>query len=161
MREDISFYMRDGRFQYRAGAIIRRDNHMLLVRNRGSSYYYTVGGRVKYGETAQETVLREAYEETGVSMKIERLVFIHENFFVEETSEEPFHEICLFFLMRENELPERTQFIRTSFQEEYTDAALCWLPMDQLDQFAIHPEFLATALPRMDEGIKHFVTGKK
>lgn len=35
------------------------------------------------GETAEQAVIREVYEETGIMYQIERLAFIHENFFDE------------------------------------------------------------------------------
>lgn len=34
-----------------------------------SEYLYSVGGRIKFGETAEEAVIREVYEETGVHME--------------------------------------------------------------------------------------------
>ena len=36
---------------------------------------------MQLGETAEEACLRELYEETGLQLEIERLAFIHENFF--------------------------------------------------------------------------------
>lgn len=45
------------------------------------NYLYSVGGRIKFGETAQEAVVREVPEETGVKMEIDRLGFVHENYF--------------------------------------------------------------------------------
>lgn len=52
-----------------------------MVENDRFDHMYSVGGRIKFGETAEESVVREVFEETGMKMEIDRLGFIHENFF--------------------------------------------------------------------------------
>lgn len=54
------------------------------------------------GETAEEAVAREVIEETGIQYEIDRLVFLHENFFHGNGSTEGLncHEVALYFLMR-------------------------------------------------------------
>ena len=51
-----------------------------MVGNERADYLYSVGGRIRFGETAEEAVRWEVYEETGVRMEIDRLGFVHENF---------------------------------------------------------------------------------
>jgi len=89
--------MSEGRFNYRVGAIILDAGQILMVRNSGSPFYYTVGGRVKFGESAREAVLREVCEETQMRLVIDRLAYIHENFFAPEGENAFYHEVCLFF----------------------------------------------------------------
>ena len=43
-------------------------------------------GRIKFGETAEEVVVREVFEETGMKMEIDRLGFVHENYFYGDTA---------------------------------------------------------------------------
>ena len=97
---DISFRTAAGRFNFRVGAIIIQNNQLLMVRNYRDPYYYSVGGRVHLHETLEEAVLREVLEETGVPLEIEKLGFIHENFFTLEHSGEIFHEISFFYYMK-------------------------------------------------------------
>ena len=52
-----------------------------MASNETSDYYYSVGGGVHLNETAEEAVIREVFEETGIHYEVDRLVFIHENFF--------------------------------------------------------------------------------
>ena len=70
--QDLSFYTKQGSFTYRVGAIIIKDNKLLMVKNEDYPYYYTVGGKVKINESSEEAVIREAFEETGVALEIDR-----------------------------------------------------------------------------------------
>jgi len=52
-----------------------------MVGNGNADYLYPVGGRIKFGETVEEAVIREVFEETDVQIDIERMAFVHENYF--------------------------------------------------------------------------------
>ena len=58
---DMSVSCGDGLINLRVGAIILRDGRFLMVRNARSDYFYSVGGRIKMGETAEEAVVREVW----------------------------------------------------------------------------------------------------
>ena len=91
MEMDLTFITGPSRFNYRVGAIIIHNGCYLLMRNPEASYLYTVGGRVHYGETTEEAVVREIMEETGVRLEPERPVFFMEQIFDEEVSKEHVH----------------------------------------------------------------------
>ena len=137
-----------GHFHLAARAIILREGRILMVKARQGDgfyrHYYTVGGRVRFGETAAQAVEREVLEETGVAFQPERLLFIHEEFF------ERFHALGLIYLMKPNDAPVRSQ----------TDdgESLEWLPIDQLGEYKVYPQFFPAELPRLTNEIKHFVT---
>lgn len=61
------------------GAIIK-DHHLLLLRHRehmtGRSYWLFPGGGIEEGETEEQCVAREMFEETGLVVKVERLLFV-------------------------------------------------------------------------------------
>lgn len=73
-------------FRYRAAGIIVEDNCVLFAGNEKNDYLYSVGGAVKMGESAEQAVVREILEETGVRYEIDRLAVIHENFFYESNN---------------------------------------------------------------------------
>ncbi len=50
----------------RATAVVRRDGLLLLVQDRGFRQFSLPGGGLKAGETAEEAVIRELAEETGL-----------------------------------------------------------------------------------------------
>ena len=81
MNQDMAVQCDNGLINIRVGAIILKDGKLLMVGNRRSNYLYSVGGRIKFGETAEQAVVREVFEETGVKMEIDRLGFVHENYF--------------------------------------------------------------------------------
>ena len=50
----------------RAAAIIVENDCALFACNETDDYFYSIGGGVHHGETAEDAVLREVFEETGV-----------------------------------------------------------------------------------------------
>ena len=54
--QDICVRIGDGVINMKVGAIIIRNNHLLMVKNARDDYYYSVGGRIKFGETAGQAV---------------------------------------------------------------------------------------------------------
>jgi len=60
--------------------IRRRDGSVVLVKRLSPpfrDFYAIPGGFVEYGETIEEAAVREAKEETGLDVKIERLVGVY------------------------------------------------------------------------------------
>ncbi|MCL1701672.1 NUDIX domain-containing protein [Lysinibacillus sp. Bpr_S20] len=139
-KQDITFPTKDGVFNMRVGAIILRDDKVLMVKNNRDPYYYSVGGRVKLQETLEEAVIRECFEETKVHVEVDRLVFIHENFFPLQRGpfrETQFHEISFFYLMKSNEV----EVICESYTSDGIDERLEWLPISNLQDAFLFPEF--------------------
>ncbi|MWV51057.1 NUDIX domain-containing protein [Rathayibacter sp. VKM Ac-2803] len=58
-------------------AVILREDHVLLVRRSDTGAWTPVTGVIDPGETVAATAVREALEETGVVIEVERLVWVH------------------------------------------------------------------------------------
>lgn len=83
---------------YRVGALILNGTKILMAHHKLYEQYYTIGGRAHFGETSEQAVLREVFEETRVRVEIDRLAFIHESFFaVDKTA---YHELALFYVIK-------------------------------------------------------------
>lgn len=82
---DCGFTKEKNWFRCRAAAIIIEDDCVLFAGNELEDYYYSIGGGVHMGEKAEDAVIREVFEETGVRYDIDRLAVIHENFFNENS----------------------------------------------------------------------------
>ncbi len=61
----------------RAVAIIVKDDKALVMHriNRGKEYYTFIGGGIEEGESTEQAVVREVWEESSIVMKPERLVY--------------------------------------------------------------------------------------
>jgi len=130
-----------------------------MIKNTMASYYYSVGGRVRFDESSAEAVLREIYEETQVKMEIERLAFVHENFFPEEDGTgRPVHEIAFFYLIKPIGTLGISALTCDSCGAHGEKEYLCWLPLDQLSEYHVFPEFFKTELRNLTEDVGHFIT---
>ncbi len=160
MDRDMTLPCGDGLVNVRAGAIIMKDGQILMVGNRiRPEYLYSVGGRIKFGETAEEAVIREVYEETGVRMEIDRLGFVHENYFRGDMASNRgklIYEISFFFYMK---VPEDFSPVCGSFTEDDHKEFLRWIRPD--DGIVYYPDFFRTELTHPEQTVKHFVTDER
>ena len=63
-----------------SSAIVERNGKILLIKRKyepGIGKWALPGGIVEYGETVEETAVREVKEETGVDIKLERLLGVY------------------------------------------------------------------------------------
>ncbi len=157
---DCGFTKENRWFRYRAAAIIVEDNCVLFAGNEHEDYYYSIGGGVHMGETAEDAVLREVYEEIGVRYEIDRLAVIHENFFNNSggvLKGLDCHEICMYFLMK----PRGTQELNSNSYSFDVREEMKWIPVDELDKYKAYPSFMKDYLSREHSGIEHIVTDER
>lgn len=161
MNYDCGFTKENNWFRYRAAAIIVEDNCVLLVGNDKEDYFYSVGGGVHMNEKAEEAVVREVFEETGVIYEIDRLAIIHENFWNGNGAYDKglnCHEIALYFLMKPRGTKELHSNSYTRFKDKET---MHWIPIDDLDKFRYFPSFLKDYLCMSNSEIVHIVTDER
>lgn len=156
MEYDCGFTRENKWFRYRAAAIIIEDEYVLFASNEKEKYYYSIGGGVHMGESAEEAVIREVYEETGVKYEIERLAFIHENFFIGDGSLEgkECHEIAFYFLMK----PRGTRKLNSNSYTQGVKENMYWLPINKLEEYRAYPMFFREKLNNLKDGIEHIIT---
>lgn len=156
---DCGFSRGDKWFRFRVGAIIIEEEKILFVRNRREKFYYTVGGGVHLGETSEEAIEREVYEETGLKYEVDRIAFIHEYFFNLEVDDirRECQEISFYYLMKPmGRCMEITKESRTlGVREEFH-----WLALKELKKYEGYPEFLHEIIKnvRDDKRVGHLVT---
>ena len=146
----------DGFLNLRVGAIIMKDGRFLMVGNDRTDYLYSVGGRIKFGETAEEAVRREVLEETGVPMEIDRLGFVHENYFMGDAPYnmgKPIYEMSWYFYMK---TPEDFAPVSQSYTADRSPERLVWVSPEEDRKY--FPAFFHTELAAPVAEVKHFVT---
>lgn len=157
---DCGFTKENNWFRYRAAAIIIENDCVLFIGNEKEDYYYSVGGGVHMGETAEDAVVREVFEETGVYYEIDRIAVIHENFFNENSGSLKglnCHEICLYFLMK----PRGTQKLNSNSYTKGVKEEMIWIPIKDLDKYKAYPSFLKDYLNKICLGIEHIITDNR
>ncbi len=145
----------EGIINIRVGAIILKGTRFLMVRNHLSDYFYSVGGRIKFGETAEEAVIREVWEETGVRMEIDHLGFVQENYFIADIPSKmgkEIYELGYYFYMK---VPEDFEPVRNSILEDGMTEYLEWVSSDE--PRTIFPDFFRSELDITDRSVKHKV----
>ena len=149
----------EGFLNIRAGAIILKDGRFLMVGNDRFDYLYSVGGRLHFGETAEQAVLREVEEETGVRLEVDRLGFIHEDIYTADVpgrEGKTIYEISFYFYMK---VPEDFD-PRSDSATEFGDAErLVWVSPD--DDIPMFPTFFPEELKNPSLTMKHIVTDER
>lgn len=159
MNNDMCVPCDGGLLNIRVGAIIMKDGMLLMVGNERANYLYSVGGRIKFGETAEEAIQREVFEETGVMMEIERLGFVHENYFYGDASSnlgKLIYEISFYFYMK---VPSDFAPVSESFAEDNSKEHLKWVSLDE--DIKMYPEFFKTELKNQVDTVKHFIKDER
>ena len=149
----------DGFVNVRVGAIIQKDGRILMVSNDEVKYCYSVGGRIQFGESAEDAVRREVLEETGCRLEIDRLGFIHEDFFRGDSPSKLgklIYEIAFYFYMR---TPADFEPHCGSLTEEGRGEHLEWISPDT--EKTIYPAFFRTELDKPCSGVRHIVTDER
>ena len=159
MRTDMCVRCGEGVLNIRVGAIILKDNQLLMVRNDRDGYYYSVGGRIQFGETAEQAVVREVKEELGFEMEVDRLGFVCEAYFygtVGGDTERLIYEPAFYFYMK---TPADFTIQNHTFLEDGTPEHLEWVPLGT--NKTIYPEFFKTELTNAGGGLKHIVADER
>lgn len=160
--KDCCFTDGNNWFRYRAGAIIIEDGYILFVGSENSNYLYTVGGGVHMGETAEDCVKREVYEETGRKYEIDRLAAVCENFFKGNggiIDSLDCHCLELYFVMKSKRIKDLKG---NSYNADGDKEELKWIPIDKIDEYNIKPSFLKEKIKEIIESntILHIVSDK-
>ena len=158
MKPDMCVPCGDGLVNIRVGALIVKDGRMLMVESC-HGYLYSVGGRIKMGETAEEAVVREVLEETGVTMSVKRLIAVHENYFYGDMSTnlgKLIYEVSFYFLM---DVPEDFKPVCDSVTEEGVREALAWVGPDTTKK--IYPDFFREEVLNPSSSVRYFLTDER
>ena len=152
----LTFLHEKGRFNFRTVAVILHQNQVLIHRAEKDSFWTLPGGRVEFGEPASAALVRELREELGVSIKVERLIWLVENFFTYEA--EDYHELALYFhasLPSDSGLFTQKEPIRGD--EEGIPLIFQWHRVDALKDIELYPTFLRQGLKSLPKSTEYVI----
>ena len=158
MPPDIYWTTERGRFNYRCAGVCVEDGHVFLGQLAGTDSWFVPGGQCELMELAALALAREMPEELGVAVRVGRLLWINENFFVLHGRR--CHEIGFYFRMA---LPATSAyldragiFVRPA-PEHASHYVFRWFAVGELEQVHLFPAFLRTALHRLPRTPRHVV----
>ena len=126
--------MKPGKVRPLAVCVFRREGRILAAdgydRVKRQTFYRPLGGRIEFGETGAQTIVRELREEIGAEVADVRYLGTLENIFV--YNGQPGHEIVRVY---DGALADETLYRRETIEGRDDDALLFiarWLRLDDL-----------------------------
>lgn len=159
MCNDIIFKTEEYVFSYRVAGLLLHNGKVLLQRSTDDTSYAIPGGHVAFGETNEETLVREFKEEINAVIKVDKLKWVGEIFF--PWSDKPCHQICLFYnvLLTENgNIPLFGTFYGTEqIEDKSFKLEFSWVDIKDINNIELYPIDAKKYLLEGLNEVKHFV----
>ena len=156
---DILFKMEDTVFSYRVAGICVQDGKVLLQTTTGEDRSFAFpGGHVAFGETNEQTLIREFREEIGADVTVGDLKWVAEVFF--PWGSKPCHQICLYYMVElgASDIPREGAFLgREQMEGRSFNLEFHWIPLEQVKELEVYPTNTKELLERLDGGVEHFI----
>lgn len=140
----------------RTAGVLIKGNKILVQRDKGGNEYALPGGHIKIGETLENGLVREFKEETGITIKVDHLLWSEECFW--EYNEKQAHNIAFYFLIDKccaSEFPDNEEFVS---HKDNCNVLIGWMPIEELENIIIYPKFLKDEIFNISGEIKHFIS---
>ena len=130
------------KFNFRVAGIFVNDSKILLQKCEKDNYYSLIGGRVKYGETTIEALIREIQEEIGIKVnkKEIKLINVSKNFFKYNGKE--FHELLLIYKINNKQIDQISE-IKTL---DKTNVVNKWYDISKLNIMDVRPNIITNLI---------------
>jgi len=156
---DILFKTNDYVFSYRVAGILIRNGKVLLQKPVNDTGYAFPGGHVNFGETNEETLVREFKEEISADINVNGLRWVGEIFF--PWGDKPCHQICLYYdisLIDETQIPlDRSFFSKDELENTKVDLEFSLIDIDKLADLEVYPVNAKEMMKDYSTEIKHFI----
>jgi 8-oxo-dGTP pyrophosphatase MutT (NUDIX family) len=135
-------------FRCRTAGVLIHDRAILLQGEPQRTFWTLPGGGIELLEPSHVALQREMQEELGISVQIERLLWVVEHFFVSDDGGKAHHGIGFYYLITPLETPHLYHLERTiqAVEDGGIDIIFRWFKLDELKNIALYPAFLPTAL---------------
>ena len=140
----------------RTVGVLVRDGKLLVQRDRDGNEYALPGGHVRIGEATADGLVREYKEETGADIRVGKLLWTEECFW--EWNGTQAHNIAFYYrieLADGSDIPDTGAF---AAHKDNSNVVLGWMPIEELADVTIFPEFIKEQIYNLDAVPQHFVT---
>ncbi len=149
---DLTIKTEDGFFNHRVGCLIFNDKNQVLLQDEREDIgiYYLPGGRIAFGETSEQSLLREIEEELFVAPESYELAAVIENYFTYDGDK--FHENGMYYRVTLPEglaLPDKCA--------EGNKIVFEWVDIDKLPEIDLKPSLFKTRMKELQSGFTHIM----
>lgn len=153
--QDWNFTSGNDMCALRASGILLREGKILLQQDLQSLEFALPGGHVQIGETTEQALVREFFEEMAVKISVKKLVGVGEIFWHWQNH----RTNCIdFSYLIELENPAQLDFTVPQALLDNPNVQLSWQPLNQLDSIDLQPSALTEILRKPLDQIWHFVS---
>lgn len=155
---DILFHTDEYVFSYRVAGICIQDEKVLLQKPTNDTAFAFPGGHVTFGESNEQTLMREFQEEIGADISVGDLKWVGEIFF--PWNNKPCHQICLYYIVEINSenIPTQGMFMgQEQIEGQKFKLEFHWVPLDELKNIEVYPTNIVELMNHMEYGVQHFI----
>lgn len=152
---DIQIKENEYAFNCRIVGACIKDNKILLGRLKSDDYWTYIGGKLAFGESTEEAIVREYREETLANVQADHLVAVIENFFT--LYQKKWHQFIYFYQLRDDN-NELELFEGEREMQDNEKGVYKWFDISELDKIVVKPHCSLEALKNLSSpNIMHIV----
>ena len=156
--QDILFRTDEAVLSYRVAGICIQTRKARLQKPTTATPFAFPGGHAAFGETNEQTLIREFREELGAEIKVGELKWVGEIFF--PWGDRLCHQICLYYIvgMDGSEIPKEGMFLgKEHLENRNFEIEFHWIPLDDVDKITLYPSNCVELMRNINSGVQHFV----
>lgn len=156
---DLTVVLDNKKLNIRACALIIHNNKLLVHNNVNESHVALVGGRVKIGESSEDTLKREIKEEMGKEIEILEYVSTIENFF--DADDMPYHEIMFVYKVDFKNDEDKKIIDSIKNIEGEDELRYDWIDLDKIEEYPLKPQILKSMIKNKNFSIHEINDDRK
>lgn len=158
MRDSIRLKTEEFYFKFRASGLIIKNNKLLVVEMDNNGFYCLPGGYVEVGETTEEAVKRELFEEMGKEVRVVKYLGMVENYFITKSLRR-MHEISCYYLMElvDDDILQEDFSLIENDKGYIVKLDFKWIDINEIDNYILKPRFLKDLLKGTELEFKHLI----
>lgn len=152
---DLCLNVEDYILNIRVGALIKKENKVLVHHSLKKGHVALPGGRIKLGEDSISALKREIKEELGKDTRFIKTIGIVENFF--EVSEKKYHE---YFVIHELEFCEGSAYeenLLPKEEDKKDKLEFLWYDLDTKSDYEFVPNNIIDIIIKNEDKIFHYI----